>query len=113
MTIWYETGGGSKQRYSESISTVDVTPDMAMEWIAAAWAKYPNGRNFYPTQLSKIRQYAESMATGQWEWTPEQPPVVIQDGLVVDGRHRLHAILLSHQTVKCNLKTKRSDNGSV
>lgn len=95
--------------YTEVYKIEEVTPDRAMEWIATAWQRYKSGRNFYPTELSKIRRYAEMMRTGEWRWTPDQDAICIKDGLVVDGRHRLHAILLSGKTVKCTVdyKTKK------
>lgn len=102
--------------------TMDVTPRLAMTWIAFAWTKYGNGRNFYPTQLDKIESYAEDMLDGRWQWSPTQDSINLDDGLVTNGRHRLHAILLSGRTIKCNVvfrdklpeevKTNGSSNSS-
>lgn len=85
----------------ETVEVIDVTPEMAMEWIAFAWTKYGSGRNFYPTELDKIKRYAKLMEGGKWELG--EGTITLDDGLITDGRHRCHAILLSHCTVKCTI----------
>jgi hypothetical protein len=92
--------------YITTYSTEEVTPDLAMEWIAASWGK--NGRNFVPTQIDKIRKYAELMRAGEWVFEPERDAIVFKNGVVCDGRHRLHAVLLSGCTIKCVIKRKVS-----
>jgi hypothetical protein len=92
--------------YLETDSVEEITPLQAMTWIAATWAKYPDARNFYPTKLEKIISYAREMEQGAWEFRPEGDPICITDGIVTGGRHRLHAILLSHRTIKSNIKYK-------
>lgn len=79
-----------------------------MRWIAATWVKYQNGRNFYPTEIEKIESYASDMSKGEWVWTPQQDPIDITNGTITGGRHRLHAILLSHKTIRCNIKRRES-----
>ena len=107
--ILVQHGDPVMEKFDERAETVVVTPDLAMEWIAFAWTKYGNGRNFYPTDLAKIRQYAEDMEDGRWKWSEDQPAIHLHDGLVADGRHRLHAILLSHKSVKCNVMRRESE----
>jgi hypothetical protein len=87
----------------------NVSPLLAMKWIASTWAKYQNGRNFYPTKLEKILAYSELMSSGAWEYRPDGDSIDITDGIVTGGRHRLHAILLSHTTQKMNVlyRTKK------
>lgn len=90
--------------YETRTTVEEVSPLKAMIWLARTWEKYPNGRNFYPTKLEKIRRYAADMESGQWEYRPTGDPISITDGIITGGRHRLHAILLSHTTQKCNIK---------
>lgn len=99
--------GLSIPRVVVSREVVDVTPDQAMEWIAFAWTKYGSGRNFYPTDLAKIRRYAAQMTSGEWKWSLDQEAINLDDGLITNGRHRLHAILLAHETVPCTVVHKK------
>jgi hypothetical protein len=92
--------------YDMRVVAEDVTPQRAMELIAGCWEQYSNGRNFYPTKLDKIMRYARAMESGQWVYDPESDPICITDGLVTGGRHRLHAVLLSHHTIKANVQYK-------
>ena len=92
--------------YDETISVEEISPLRAMELIAATWEKYQNGRNFYPTKLAKIVRYAEAMSDGRWTYEPGWDTIDITDGTITGGRHRLHAILLSHTTQRFNVKRK-------
>jgi len=100
---------GPPVNYDEVRVAENVSPTLAMRWIAQTWAKYGNGRDFYPTKLEKILRYSEAMRSGEWEYRPEGDPISITDGIVTGGRHRLHAILLSHTTQKLNVlyRTKK------
>lgn len=95
---------GPATRGVELETVEDVTPLRAMTWIARCWDKYSNGRNFYPTKLDKIVAYARSMEAGTWEFRPDGATIDITDGIVTGGRHRLHAVLLSHKTIKCRVR---------
>ena len=92
----------------------DITPAKAMQLIAGCWERYSNGRNFYPTRLEKINQFAHMMRDGLWEYDAKSDPICVTDGLVTGGRHRLHAVLLSHVTIRSNVQyrnTKEPSNG--
>jgi len=95
--------------YDEVRVAEQVSPLLAMRWIAATWQRYQNGRNFYPTKIDKIIQYADLMSAGKWEYRSDGDTIDITDGIVTGGRHRLHAILLSHTTQKFNVlyRTKK------
>lgn len=92
--------------YDEALTSEEVSPEQAMAWIAATWERYQSGRNFYPTKLEKITRYAEAMRAGEWEYRPDGDPITLTDGIITGGRHRLHAILLSHTTQRFNVKRK-------
>ena len=84
----------------------DVGPEQAMEWLAQTWERYSNGRNFYPTRLEKIQRYSRVMTAGGWQYDPDGDPITLTDGIITGGRHRLHAILLSHTTQRFNVQHK-------
>lgn len=96
--------------YDEQVSVETIDPMKAMEFLAETWKRYPDGRNFYPTKIEKIKRYAEAMRNGEWEYRPEGDPIAITDGMVTGGRHRLHAILLSHTEQRFNVKRKTTRN---
>jgi hypothetical protein len=48
---------------------------------------------------SRVAQYAKDMMIGRWQATPTAGIAIGVDGLVIDGRHRLHAIVKSGKTV--------------
>lgn len=97
---------GPPVAYDETLVSEEVGPEKAMAWIAATWEHYQSGRNFYPTKLEKITRYATAMREGQWEYRPDGDPIVLTDDIITGGRHRLHAILLSHTTQRVNVKRK-------
>ena len=97
---------GPLPEYDEVVSVEEITPLQAMELIAQTWERYSNGRNFYPTKIEKIKRYAQLMSDGQWEYQPDGQTIDITDGVVTGGRHRLHAVLLSHTTQCFNVKRR-------
>jgi hypothetical protein len=99
---------GPEVAYDEETRVEEITPLRAMELIAACWERYENGRNFYPTKIDKIKRYADEMLAGTWEYRPDGDPIVVTDGLITGGRHRLHAVLLSNKTIKANVKYKQT-----
>jgi hypothetical protein len=104
---------GPLVEYDEVTTVEEITPLVAMELIAACWERYQSGRNFYPTKIEKIKRYAEDMLEGRWEYRPDGDPIVLKDGLVCGGRHRLHAILLSGKSIKTNVKRKTTKGAKL
>ncbi|MCI0565370.1 MAG: hypothetical protein MN733_43450 [Nitrososphaera sp.] len=99
---------GLPVEYDERTERELVTPMRAMQLIAATWDRYPDARNFYPTKIEKIVKYGQDMEAGKWEYRPDGDPIVITDGIVTGGRHRLHAVLLSHKSIESNIKYKNT-----
>lgn len=97
---------GTPVPYTEETSVEEVTPLQAMTWIANCWEHYSNGRNFYPTKLDKIIRYAKAMEAGEWVFKEDSDPITLTDGMITGGRHRLHAILLSHRPIVAKVKRK-------
>ena len=97
--------------FEEELRVEEITPERAMSLIAGCWERYENGRNFYPTKLDKIMRYAKAMEGGNWVYDVQGDPICITDGLVTGGRHRLHAVLLSHKTITSNVlhRTKKEN----
>lgn len=71
-----------------------VTPAMAEAWLASA-AGLPQ-RHLTP---GRVRQFASAMTRGQWRVT-HQGIAIDPDGVLIDGQHRLSAVVLSGVTVQ-------------
>ena len=86
---------------TSSIATVDVTPEMATEWLS----KTPPERQ-RPTGKIYIRHLAEMMSKGQFQGKLSNDLVQIStSGEVVNGQHRLNAIVLSNTTQTLKVET--------
>lgn len=72
-------------------SVVAITPDMADRWLKAN----ATNRNLRKAQIDR---YARDMLAGQWRITGEGVKFSA-DGKLLDGQHRLHAIIKSGCTV--------------
>jgi len=73
-------------------STVrQMTPDLAMSILE----KNTGNRTIRP---SKVSEYAIVIRNGDWQLTP-QGVIISKDGRLLDGQHRLHAIVKSGVTV--------------
>lgn len=71
--------------------TVLVTPEMAESWLKA------NVRN-RQVRKSRVRTYAKDMAQGNWLFNT-QGITFATDGTLIDGQHRLMAVVLSGMSV--------------
>ena len=76
---------------SPTCQIMTVTPDLAEQWLKA------NTSNRKPRK-DAIRRYARDMAAGRWLFNP-QPVSFGTDGTIIDGQHRLMAIVSSGATV--------------
>lgn len=72
---------------------VSVTPEMAAEMLTR------NTGNFRPMDKYRVRKYAADMAASKWHLNGETIKVSA-DGTILDGQHRLSAIVLSGVTVR-------------
>ena len=71
---------------------VSVTPEIAKTWLAT------NARNRV-VRKGMVRRYARDMAEGRWCLT-HQGIAFDRDGNLIDGQHRLKAVVLSGATIK-------------
>lgn len=69
------------------IEEMVVTPDQARDWL------HMNGRNRV-LRRTLVRQLEAAIRRGEWKMT-HQPIALDREGVLLDGQHRLHAILLS------------------
>lgn len=67
------------------IELVNVTPDLATFWLS----QNRSNRNL---RRPIWKAYARDMAAGQWKLTAE-PVKLASDGTLLDGQHRLHAVV--------------------
>lgn len=69
------------------IEVCTVTPEMAQEWLGSN----TNNRNL---RTRRVAQYAMDMKEGDWHFNGD-PIRFATDGTLLDGQHRLHAIIES------------------
>jgi len=71
---------------------VKVTPEMAIKWLDC------NTHN-RPIRQAKVEKFARDMKEGRWLLT-HQGVLFADDGTLLDGQHRLWAVVESHTTVE-------------
>ena len=76
------TVSADNQRVTTTI--VKVTPEIAAMWLGG------DTRN-RPVKPQRVAQYAEAMATGNW--LLGAPIIRTSDGVLIDGQHRLRAVI--------------------
>lgn len=75
-----------------SVEIMELSPDDARDLLA----KNVNNRKLRPTVVSR---YAADMAAGRWDLTGDSIKLSWEDE-IIDGQHRLHAIVASGATIK-------------
>ena len=73
-----------------------ITPEMAREWLKK------NMHNNRPVLKATVHNYARQMRCGTWNLT-HQGIAFDQNGELVDGQHRLSAIIEANVPVKMNV----------
>lgn len=82
-----------KGNNTPSVSVVDVTPEIAREWLS---------RNIgnRPASQAHVAKLERAIVAGKWKMTGD-PIRFSKTGKLLDGQHRLQAILNSGMTVAC------------
>ena len=75
-----------------TMKVVEITPDMAAAWLR----RNPRNRSISPKRVDK---YAESIINGHWKMAYD-PIRFDEKGVLLDGQHRLSAIVLSGQSIR-------------
>lgn len=86
-----------------------VTPALAKQWLE----KNTNNRNM---NFAKVKKMAKDMREGHWD-TTHQGIAIATDGTLVDGQHRLMAVVESGVTIRMNVtfnapKSQHIDSGN-
>jgi len=77
---------------------ITVTPDMAKKFLAS---NYSGNRS---VNRNIVRAYARDMANGNWN-TDACPPIsMTKDGTLLDGQHRLYAVIQANTAVKMEVR---------
>lgn len=76
------------------VETVDLTAEDASKLLA-----HSQGQRQRTLTMSHVDRLAHAIATGQWRET-HQPIALNRDGVVIDGQHRLNAIVKANKTVR-------------
>lgn len=87
----------------------EISPEQAKKWLE----KNDNNRNI---NYAKVKKMAKDMKEGHWD-TTHQGIAIASDGTLVDGQHRLLAIVESGVTVRMNVtfnasKSQHIDSGN-
>jgi len=88
------------------IQEVVVTPEMAKEFLKN------NTKNFRKLDKSRVTLYAKAMLLGQWE-DNGQTISFASDGSLMDGQHRLSAVVQSNVPIKFIIVTGLSCKGEA
>jgi hypothetical protein len=75
---------------------IEITPEAAKE-ILNHVLMWPHT---HPPDEAKINRFAELIKTGKWKVDTKQPIMISQSGALIDGRHRLMAIIKSNKAAK-------------
>lgn len=75
---------------------VDFTPDAAREILshASSWA-HP-----FPEDKAKIDKFSRLIKTGKFQLDLQQPIMITNSNTLVDGRHRLLAVIKAQKSAK-------------
>lgn len=84
---------GARRRQPEAERKEVITPELAAEWLT-----YRNPRN-RTIKTHRVKQYADAMLAGEWHYNGEAIQVDWH-GDLLNGQHRLKAIVMSGVTVK-------------
>jgi hypothetical protein len=85
---------GSAFRLPPQPMVMDVTPDMASDWLS--YRNHPKNR---PLSKSVAGKYQADMESGRWALTPEGL-IFDTDGYIISGQHRLKAVANSGKTIE-------------
>lgn len=75
------------------VKVMAVTPEIAKQWLKT------NTGNFRKLDMRRVTLYSKEMAAGQWQLNGETIKFD-SDGMLLDGQHRLHAVVESGATVE-------------
>jgi len=94
--------GGRTKPLRLSCGFVDVTPEMAATWLS----DNPNRR---PLDAVRAAEYAAKMKAGTWTERErhETPITVTEGGTLINGQHRLSAVVLAGFPVRLRVAVYR------
>jgi hypothetical protein len=80
-------------KYTINAELIDITPDMASELLRG------NDKNFRNISDRRVDTMAKDMIDANWELNGETIKIAV-DGTILDGQHRLNAIIKSGITIQ-------------
>lgn len=81
------------QQDEPRVEVITITPAMAKAWIESTGDK-----NFRKTTLRRAETIADDIIKGRWDLNYET--IKINDGIVEDGLHRLHACVIANRPIQ-------------
>lgn len=86
-----------------NMSILTVTPEIATSWL-------DKNKENRAVNSSRVTQYSKAMKEGRWIENG-QPIIVSDDGYLIDGQHRLNAIIKANATLDMLVVTLREVDG--
>lgn len=90
----------------KTIVVMDVTPAIAKEWIAS-------GRVNRSISQQRVSMYALDMNAGRWQFENDETIKLTKSGVLVDGFHRLEAIVKTGKTIRVSVDCNIPDSVCV
>lgn len=79
-----------------------ITPEIAKEILGTSQGNFRYVNSTRTINPVIVKKYAADMTNGNWKISP-QGIVIDENGILLDGHHRLHAVILSGQAVDFNV----------
>lgn len=92
--IFHDSGSFKKIR---SFENVQITPELAANLLLL------NKKN-RPIHANQLKKYKEDMLTGEWKYIGDSIRIS-RDGVLMDGQHRLLAVVQTNVTIHSNIQT--------
>lgn len=91
------------------VQTYTITPEKAREWLDG-----PRGEHFRqrPLNQATVSRYARDMANGDWNFDASMV-CLSPDGILLNGQHRLHAIIRAGRPVKMTVATNVPESAGL
>lgn len=91
----------TKKKDMESV-TMAITPQMAEYYLGKSAGNYRFSTAGKTVNYAVVARYAADMAAGRWKLSPQGIVFNTKDELI-DGHHRLHAVIAANTTVLMNV----------
>lgn len=86
-----------------------ITPEMARDLLATSHGNFRYANTNRTVNPVIVKKYAADMINGNWKINP-QGIIIDENGVLIDGHHRLNAVIMSGKTVEFNVCCDAPEN---